>query len=58
MLTEREAYNRLIRLANDEGRKGRKLYSYAIIPPRTAADEYTIMIETRAMTSATESWES
>ncbi len=57
MNTEHEAYDALIRLANDAGRRGNKLYSYAVIPPRTATESYSIMLDCHPMNSAAERWE-
>ncbi len=56
MLTERDAYAAIIRLANQAGRRGQKVYAYAVIPPRTASDHYAIMFDARAPETASESW--
>jgi hypothetical protein len=56
MLTEREAYDAIIDLANKAGRQGKKVYAYGIIPPRTASDTYAIMFEARHPETASESW--
>ena len=56
MTTLHEAYDALIRLANNEGRAGRKLYGYAVIHPTTATEPYSIAIDCRPMESATERW--
>lgn len=58
MLTERDAFDALIRLANDYGRCGKKLYGYAVIPPATATGQYHVIIDARPQQSASESWPS
>lgn len=57
MNTIEQAYDALIRHANNAGRRGLKLYQYGIIPPASASGTYQIVLDVRPMKSSTESWE-
>lgn len=57
MHTYEQAVDVLVRMANNAGRRGLKLYQWDILPPATGTGSYSIMLDARPLTDATEKWD-